>query len=466
MSLSQSELQAEVERLVTKHRVPGAVVARWQNGTLCTAAAGLGNLNTNAPMTVDTGFLTGSITKVWATTLVMVLVEEGLLDLDVPIMRYAPDVQFGADDEVARSLTLRHLLNHSSGVDSGVYYLDSRGYPDGVEDYRGPLARAGRLTRPGIVSSYNNMGWVVLEMILRRLTGQNFDQLLRERVIRPLGLRRTVLSAREAILHSTAIGSLPDGAGGHRPTPQFMLPDALAAAGTTLITTVEDTIRFLRLHLSCGTSAEGHRLLRPESVAAMRTPSSPDPTGRESGFGLGWRYLDRGHLEHGRRILHHSGGSPGGIAGAAIAPADDTAVISYVNSFVSVPLHAEIFELLLPAGMSPLAAPEVRIRDEVDRGPFVGRYRCTSERIDIIADRDELLVRVTPVAKERVGATVSLAGRAAEFRAAPTSDRSLISLDESYFGRRATLAFSEYDSGGYQLLFMAGRLARRAGDAP
>ncbi len=460
--LSKSTMQAEVERLVAKYRVPGAVVAHWRDGELLTAAAGVANLNTDAPMTVDTGFLTGSITKIWVTTLVMALVEDGTIDLDVPITRYAPDVRFGADVEVARSLTIRHLLNHSSGVDSGVCYLDSRGYPEGLEDYLEPLSRAGKLTPPGIVSSYNNIGWVVVELVLRRLTGKNFHELLRDRVIGPLGLRRTVLSAQEAILHRTAIGSLPHGEKGHRPTPQFMLPDVLAAAGTTLITTVEDTIRFLRVHLARGTSAEEHRLLRPESVEAMQTPSSPDPTGQETGFGLGWRYLRR----DGHRILHHSGGSPGGIAWAAIAPENNEAVISYVNSYVSVPFHAELLELLLPAGMSPLATPEVRLRHDVDLAPFIGGYRCTSEHIDVVADGDELLVRATPVAEERVGATVSLEGRSTEFRAAPTSENALISLDESYFGRPATLTFCENTPGGFQLLFMAGRFARRATDTP
>ena len=101
MSVSQPDLQGELGELVAKHRVPGAVVAVWQDGELITAAAGLANLNTGVPMTVDTAFLTGSITKVWATTMFMTFVEEGLLDLDVPIVSYAPDIQFGADQDVA-----------------------------------------------------------------------------------------------------------------------------------------------------------------------------------------------------------------------------------------------------------------------------------------------------------------------------------------------------------------------------
>src|SRR5579859_2380466 len=163
MSVSQSALQDQLGDLVAKHRVPGAVVAVWQDGELITAATGVANLNTGVPMTVDTAFLTGSITKVWATTMFMTFVEEGLLDLDVPIVSYAPDIQFGADQDVARSLTVRHLVNHSSGVNSSDLFVQTRPFPEGVEDYLGPLSQAGKLTEPGA-------GRIIAELVLRRLT--------------------------------------------------------------------------------------------------------------------------------------------------------------------------------------------------------------------------------------------------------------------------------------------------------
>ena len=99
--ISQEELHGEVARLVAHHQIPGLVVAQWQGGSMISAAAGIANLNTDAAMTVDTGFLTGSVTKVWGTTLVMTLVQDGLLELDRPIVDYAPEMQFGADVRVA-----------------------------------------------------------------------------------------------------------------------------------------------------------------------------------------------------------------------------------------------------------------------------------------------------------------------------------------------------------------------------
>lgn len=463
MPLNQGELQTEIERLAARHGMPGVVVAAWQDGTLATAAAGVANLNTGAPMTVDTGFLTGSITKVWTATLVMTFVDEGLLDLDVPIVEYAPDVQFGADLAIAKSLTTRHLLNHTSGVDSGSYFPPQpRSYPDSVEDYLPLLSKVGKLTEPGRISSYNNAGWIVVEAILRRLTGgRTFHQLLRERVIEPLGLRRTVLSTREAILHNTAVGSFPTGDGGaHQATPEFMFPDAFAAAGATLITTVDDTIRLLRLHLDGGTTADGRQLLRPKSVAAMQTPTSQEPTGPASGFGLGWMYVER----DGRRILHHGGGSHGGVAWAVISPADDVAAIAFANSSASMPLHNDLLELLLPPGASPVAMPAPTVRDDVELRPFAGSYRCKGLRADIVPDAGELLVRLTPIVDELHGARPVWRGVVTEFQVAPTGERSLASRGEATSGIEV-LTFSEPSPDGYQLLYLGRQLLRRTAKA-
>ena len=162
-----------------------------------------------------------------------------------------------------------------------------------MEDYLAPLAQSGKLTEPGTVSSYNNTAWIIAEIVLRKVTGKNFHELLEERVIAPLGLRRTVLSAREALLHRTAIGSFQTETAENRSTPKFMFPDAWAAPGATLITTVNDTMSFLRMHLAVGELMNGTRLLSTDSVLAMQTPTSPDPTGWETGFCLGWRYLER-----------------------------------------------------------------------------------------------------------------------------------------------------------------------------
>lgn len=457
MALDREALRGEVARLVDEYAVPGAVVACWRDGTPAAAAAGVANLNTGAEMTVDTGFLTGSVTKVWTATLMMGFVEQGIIDLDAPIVEYAPEVRFGADEQVAKSLVVRNLLNHSCGVDTGDLLVASRDYPDGVEDYLGPIGAAGKLTEPDAVASYNNVGWLVAEIILRRVTGRNFHDLLRDRVIEPLGLRRTVLSAREAILHHTAIGGFPDRNGGNTPTPQFNYPTAWAAAGTTLITTVEDTIRFLRMHLNDGRSVEGNKIIGAESATAMRTPTVGHPTGPDSGFGLGWRYTHRA----GHRVYSHTGGSPGGTAHVVISPADNAAMVAFVNSGAAAPMHNALVELLLPGRPSPIAPPTGATRRDIDLRPFAGTYRRAGIRTDITVEGDELLVRGTTMPAEMVGATVVFTGSAAEHRALPIDEATLVTVDHGARDGATAMHFSELEAGRYQLMYEGGRLARR-----
>lgn len=460
MPIDEGTLQSWLDELVAEHRVPGAVCALWADGRVSSAATGVANLRTGVPMTVDTAYLTGSITKVVLSTIIMTVVEEGLLDLDATVVSYAPDVQFGADVEVARSLTIRNLMNHSSGVDTGDLFAPTGPYPEGIYDYLAPMARAPKLTEPGVVSSYNNIGWIVAEMVLRNVTGQTFHELLRRRIVEPLGLTRTVTSVPEAILHRVAVGNyvLPDGS--YRPTSQFMYPDSWAAPGTTPITTVGDTLAFLRMHLGGGVSTDGVRVLDPASAEAMRTPTSTDPTGPASGFGLGWRYTEAG----GRRVLSHGGGSPGGTAHALISPADDLALVAFVNSDVGMTtVHRDLIERVLPAGPSPLAAPAGVVRDDIDLRPFVGRYRRATEVLEVAAGEGGLRVRLEPVADELAGATATRAD-VPEFGVLPTGESSLVTGD-GFPGGAGALTFYEPGPDGYGLVFFGGRLSRRIAGA-
>src|SRR4051794_38709474 len=117
---SENVLLAEaLSHAAALHPVPGALVGLLSYGQVAVAAYGTANLNTCEPMTPQTGFLTGSITKVWASCLAMTFVEEGLLDLDAPVVQHAPWIRFGREPEYAQQISVRMLLNHSSGVDSG-----------------------------------------------------------------------------------------------------------------------------------------------------------------------------------------------------------------------------------------------------------------------------------------------------------------------------------------------------------
>jgi CubicO group peptidase (beta-lactamase class C family) len=86
MITDDRQLQSSLAGLVAAHQVPGAICAVWADGRVSAAATGIANLNTGEPMTAATAYLTGSITKVILSTIIMTVVEEGLLDLDEPLV--------------------------------------------------------------------------------------------------------------------------------------------------------------------------------------------------------------------------------------------------------------------------------------------------------------------------------------------------------------------------------------------
>src|SRR3954447_22147997 len=109
-----SFLTADLARLTAERGVPGAAIAVLKDGEVIDFAAGVLSTATQVEATPDSVFQIGSITKVATTTLVIKLVDDGLLDLDAPIRDYLPEFRL-ADDAAAAAITPRHLLSHSGG---------------------------------------------------------------------------------------------------------------------------------------------------------------------------------------------------------------------------------------------------------------------------------------------------------------------------------------------------------------
>jgi hypothetical protein len=204
---------------------------------------------------------------------------------------------------------------------------------------------------------------------------------------------------------------------------------------------------------------DGTRLLSHESIQAMQTPTSPYPTGPDSGLGLGWMYNQHG----GARIFFHGGGSLGGVAHAQISPEDNFAMVAFVNSHMGGPLHDDLVRLALPSRPSPLSIPSGEIRRDVPLDAFVGKFSRATMRTQITRDADHLLVQLTGVPEELVGARVELQGMVTEFRAAPINENTLVSCGELLGGPQA-FTFHEETDGAFQLMYTGHRLARRVAD--
>src|SRR6478735_2990526 len=169
-------LAAHFAQAVAARGVPGATIAVLKDGEIVEAAAGVLSTATQVEVTTDSVFQIGSITKVWTTTLVMQLVDDGLLDLDAPIRTYLPGFRL-ADDAAAGSITTRQLLSHQAGFEGDVFTDTGRG-EDAIEKYVDAIAGLPQLFAPGELFSYNNAGFSVLGRLVEVLRGESWEEAL------------------------------------------------------------------------------------------------------------------------------------------------------------------------------------------------------------------------------------------------------------------------------------------------
>jgi dipeptidyl aminopeptidase/acylaminoacyl peptidase/CubicO group peptidase (beta-lactamase class C family) len=398
--LDTAHWEQRLARLAERHRVPGAQlgILRHSPGSadeLLEAVYGVLHIGTGVPVTTEALFQIGSITKVWTATVAMMLVDEGLLALDSPIAEVLPELRL-ADPDVTKSVTLRHLLNHTSGIDGDVFTDTGRG-DDCLEKYVEVLGEAGQNHPLGATWSYCNSGYALLGRVIEKVTGQTWDEALRERLFTPLGLDHTVTLPEEALMFAAAVGH--DEQNGQTVlAPAWQLPRSIGPAGL-VTSTVADVLAFARLHLTGGVNYDGARILSEESAAAMAAHQAdlPDKIVLGDSWGLGWIRFGWGE----ERLYGHDGNTLGQAAFLRVLPdghGGGLAVVLLTNGGhtrdLFEDLYSEIFAELanveLPERFAPPAEPA-----EVDITPFVGRYERTSVVVEIEAGPDGPLMRTT-----------------------------------------------------------------------
>jgi CubicO group peptidase (beta-lactamase class C family) len=393
MTVTSVDLQERLEEVIARHDVPGASAAVLAGGEVATAAAGVLNLDTGVPVTEDSLFQIGSITKPYTTTLVMQLVDEGRIELDAPVRTYLPELQL-ADAELTETVTVRHLLNHTSGI-AGDHFPDLGRGDDVVERYVASCAEIGKTHPLGATMSYCNAAFVIAGRIIERLTGTRWDDALAERLVGPLGVDHTYTLPEDVIRFRSALGHL-DKEGQLKPAHVWGLPRSCGPCGL-ICATASDVIAFARMHLDDGRSQSGEQVLSAASVAAMQQPEveMPDRYIMGSHFGLAWMLYDWG----GHRVYGHDGGTVGQIAFLRIVPEAGVAICVLTNgghaqSFfedLARPLLDELAGVPLPYRLAP---PDEPVELDLDR--YVGVYERIGSRIEIERRNGALAARFHP----------------------------------------------------------------------
>ncbi|MEV7007663.1 serine hydrolase domain-containing protein [Streptosporangium sp. NPDC051022] len=258
-------------------------------------AAGVADVRTGRPVKPGMLHRVGSITKSFTAVAILQQVERGAIDLDAPVARYLPELIPG---ERGQKITVRMLLNHTSGIGDYILYVYpslQQGSPQSIDDNRfrrftpGELVAAGLQApptgEPGGVGSYSNTNYVIAGLLLEKVTGVDAETYITRNVIRRAGLRDTFFPRTPHITgpHSRAYESLY---GYIDPPRDYSVydPSTLSTAGA-LVSTTDDLNRFYRALL-------GGRLIGPAQLAQMQTTVPVAVGGARIPYGLGLYPVD------------------------------------------------------------------------------------------------------------------------------------------------------------------------------
>ncbi|MDE3724916.1 serine hydrolase [Nocardiopsis sp. N85] len=388
---------ARLSDLARRHGVPGAQLGVLRptpdgGGETIAVAHGVLDAGTGHPVGTRSAFQIGSITKVWTATVIMGLVEEGLLTVDTPVAEILPEA-VPSEAATTAGVTVRHLLAHTSGIDGDLFTDTGRG-DDAIERYVAALPEAARVHPLGATFSYCNSGFVLLGRIIERLTGLVWDEAMRERLFVPLGLERTGTLPEDALLHDAAIGhvtGLPEPVRAAR----WGLPRSVGPAGG-VTADVGDVLRFAAVHLRGGVTADGTRILEEDTVRAMTEfqVKVPDPHTLGDSWGLGWIR----HDWHGHRLIGHDGNTFGQSAFLRLLPEIGTAVVLLTNGGrardLYRDLYGEVFDTLAGVRIQEALAPPA-VPVDVDITPHLGVYENAAERLEVLKSADGPVLRVT-----------------------------------------------------------------------
>ncbi|MGW7604504.1 serine hydrolase [Streptomyces antimycoticus] len=334
--------QRRLDLLRERYGVVGAqlgIVQLTDDGSVLNRLAlssGVLDVSTGVPVTDESVFQIGSISKVWTTMLVLQLVEEGLLDLDATVRSVLPDFRLGDD---VPDVTIRELLHHTSGFEGDLFTDTGRG-DDCVEAYADLLARTDRLHPRGERFSYCNSAFVVAGRIIEVLRGTTWDEVVRTHLVEPLGLRHTFTLAEDAPRFATATGHSGLGAAAV-PASTWVLPRSMGPAGL-IAASIGDLLTFAETALREGLAPNGTRVLSAESARLMITEHVDLRTSvvSTSGWGLGWFLQDW----QGSRVYGHDGGTIGQRSYLRIFPGTSLAVALLTTGGHPDGLYRELFE--------------------------------------------------------------------------------------------------------------------------
>ncbi len=364
-------ISRHIRREMKRLQVPGVSIGIYHKGQEFAAGFGITSVEHPLPVTVDTLFQTGSISKTFTGTVMMMLVEQGRLDLDAPVKKYIKDFKV-KDKEVTQKVTVRHLLTHMGGW-VGDYFNDFGNGEDALEKMVKDISRLPQIQPLGTIWSYNNTGFNVASRIIEVVTKKPYEQAMQGMLLDPLGLDMTFFYPSDILFtHRFVVG--------HQKVHdkvQVARPWAIGRAGNGVggvVSTVRDLLKYARFQMSNGRRG----IITGKSLKAMRVPQVD--AGARGMMGITWFIREVG----GVTVYAHGGATNGQQAYFFFIPGEDFACAILTNSDDGGILTAGLFSKALKLYFNAQAdLPKPIKSSAMELKEYVGRYKIGTECFDL-----------------------------------------------------------------------------------
>ncbi len=379
------ELRGQIEKILADTKTPGVSVAIvHRDGSEWVAGVGLADVAARRPATAQTLFRIGSTSKAFVSLSVLELVREGKLTLDTPLRQVAPEIAFSNRWEATDPVRIVDLLEHTTGWDD-IHLRDyaKQAPPEWTTRQGLDYCRSSRVSRwpPGTRTAYCNDGPAVAAYVVEKLTGERFEDFVRERFFVPIGMQTATYFQPRGVPATELYR--PDG---KTPFPYWNI---LIRAAGSINASAEDMAAYVRFYLDRGT-VDGREIMPASDLDRMETPTRDWAArdGLAAGYGLSnyWS-VHEGFVYHG-----HNGGVDGGLTEMAYLKDAGVGYSFSINSG-----SADAFKRIgkairayitrdLEAPALPAAAPL-----PADAAAWAGWYEPDSPRVEMFHFLERLL---------------------------------------------------------------------------
>jgi CubicO group peptidase (beta-lactamase class C family) len=317
--LSESELVTSLRKrlddAVAVDLFSGAVLVAKDGKTVFAHAYGLADREKKTPNTLKTRFRLGSMNKMFTAVATLQLVQNGKLDLKAPLGNYLTDYK---NKDVASKVTIEQLLSHTGGTGDifGPEFDKNRLELKTLQDYVKLYGNRGPEFEPGSQWKYSNYGFLLLGVIVEKVSGQSYYDYVRDHIFKPAGMIATASEPEDQVVADRSTGYMRSEGTGWQPNTDTLPYRGTSAGGG--YSTVEDLLKF-------ATALQTNKLLKPQYTEMLTTGKVETPNGGRYAYGFQEASVN------GTRCFGHGGGAPGMNGELKICPGPGYVVAVLAN---------------------------------------------------------------------------------------------------------------------------------------